>query len=296
MGKKSFGQYGKEQRIMLEINGHTKQLAIIGWPVEHSFSPKMHNFISERMGNNYVYTALPVEPQNVKAAIDGVRAMNIAGLNVTAPHKFEVMKYIDEIAPQAQRYGSVNTIVNRNGRLCGYNTDADGFYMSMLRNGITAEGKSILIIGAGGATKPLAVLLSEKGAKSITVLNRTREKAEALAAYVKSVDGFVIETEMTRTYYDIVINTTSAGMSPQTDKYPIDPERLSFINSDTSVIDMIYNPPETLFLKLARERGAKTLNGLGMLIGQGIIAYELFTGTALPENMFDIIAKEVFKE
>lgn len=279
---------------MFEINGHTKQLAIIGWPVDHSFSPKMHNFISERMGNNYVYTALPVEPQNVKAAIEGVRALNIAGLNVTAPHKFEVMKYIDEIAPQAQKYGSVNTIVNRNGHLTGYNTDADGFYLSLERNGITAENKDILIIGAGGATKPLAVLLSEKNAKSITILNRTREKAQALADYVKDVNGFEIATEMKLSKYDIVINTTSAGMAPQLDKYPTDMDKLGFIGEGVCVVDMIYNPAETLFLRFARERGAKTLNGLGMLIGQGIVAYELFTDTKLSDDMFDVIASEVF--
>lgn len=279
---------------MFEIDGHTKQLAIIGWPVDHSFSPKMHNFISERMGNNYVYTALPVEPQNVKEAIEGVRALNIAGLNVTAPHKFEVMKHIDEIAPQAQRYGSVNTVVNRNGHLTGYNTDADGFYLSLQRSGITAKDKDILIIGAGGATKPLSVLLSEKNAKSITILNRTREKAQALADYVRGVNGFEISTEMKLSKYDIVINTTSAGMAPQLDKYPMDMDKLGFIGEGVCVVDMIYNPAETLFLKFARERGAKTLNGLGMLIGQGIVAYELFTDTKLPDDMFDIIAAEVF--
>lgn len=279
---------------MFEINGHTKQLAIIGWPVDHSFSPKMHNFISEKMGNNYVYTALPVEPNNVKAAIDGVRALNIQGINVTAPHKFEVMKYIDEVSPQAQKYGSVNTVVNNNGHLVGYNTDADGFYLSLQRAGITAEGKNILIIGAGGATKPLAVLLSEKEASSITILNRTAEKAQALADYVKSINGFEIDTEMKLSEYDIVINTTSAGMAPQLDKYPTDMDRLGFINEKTSVVDMIYNPAETLFLKFARERGAKTLNGSGMLVGQGIVAYELFTGTKLPDDIFDTVSKEVF--
>ncbi len=279
---------------MIEINGHTKQLAIIGWPVDHSFSPKMHNFISERMGNNYVYTALPVEPQNVRSAIDGMRALNIQGINVTAPHKFEVMKYLDEIAPQAKKYGSVNTVVNRNGHLVGYNTDADGFYLSLQRAGIDVAGKDILIIGAGGATKPLSVLLSEKGVKSVTILNRTVEKAQVLADYVREINGFEIDTEMKLSRYDIVINTTSAGMAPQLDKYPMDMDKLGFIDENTSVVDMIYNPAETLFLKFARERGAKTLNGLGMLIGQGVVAYELFTDTKLPDDIFDILAKEVF--
>lgn len=279
---------------MREINGHTKQLAIIGMPVDHSFSPKMHNFISEKTGNNYVYTALPVKSENLKAAIDGVRALNIKGINVTAPHKIEVMKYLDEIAPQARKYGSVNTVVNRDGRLIGYNTDADGFYLSLVRAGIEVANKNILIIGAGGATQPLAVLLSEKNVNSITILNRTQQRAQQLADYVKSINGFEISIEQTLPEYDIVINTTSAGMAPQLDKYPTDMDRLGFICEKTSVVDMIYNPAETLFLKFARERGAKTLNGLGMLIGQGVVAYELFTDTHLPDDIFEIVAKEVF--
>lgn len=277
---------------MFEINGHTKQLAIIGDPVEHSFSPQMHNYISKRLGNNYVYTALEVKPENLGDAVRGIRALGIAGVNVTAPHKFAVMQYLDEIDGRAMQYGSVNTVVNRNGRLTGYNTDADGFYQSLLWEGITVRDQDILIVGAGGATQPVLVLFALEGAKSITVLNRTRANAQRLAEYTEKTVGYYVETEKKLPRYDVIINTTSVGMWPDTAGCPLDD--FSFVDSNTAAADMIYNPAETVFLRRARERGAKTVNGLGMLIFQGIIAYELFTDTKLPADMYREIAKEVF--
>ena len=279
---------------MLTVNGETRQLAIIGDPVEHSHSPQMHNFISERYRKNFVYTALHVYPENLEDAINGIRAMNFAGVNVTAPHKFNVMKYLDEISPEAKMFGSVNTVVNNSGRLVGYNTDAEGFYKSLLYNGIEIKDKDVLFIGAGGATQPVAVLFALKGVKSITVKNRTQANTERLAEYVKDMTGFKIDTSLTKKHYDVVINTTSVGMYPNVDSCPIDD--FSFLDETTAAVDMIYNPWETVFLKKAGEKGAKTLNGLGMLIFQGLIAYELFTGTKLPEDTYEVVRKEVFRK
>ena len=140
---------------MFEINGETKHLGIFGDPVEHSFSPKMHNFISGYMGNNYVYGAYPVKSENLKEAIEGLRAMNFSGVNITAPHKVEVMKYIDVLSEKAKLFQSVNTVVNRDGVLYGYTTDADGFYASLKRIGCNVKDKDILFVGAGGATTVL---------------------------------------------------------------------------------------------------------------------------------------------
>lgn len=277
---------------MFEIDGHTRQLAIIGDPVEHSFSPQMHNYISEKMGNNYVYTALEVRPENLAGAVEGIRALGIAGVNVTAPHKFAVMQYLDEIADRAQKFGSVNTVVNRGGRLYGYNTDADGFYQSLLYEGITVQNKDILIVGAGGATQPIVILFAMEGAKSITILNRTQANAQRLAQYAEKTVGYHVETEKKLARYDVIINTTSVGMWPDIDGCPV--EDFSFVDENTAAADMIYNPEETVFLRRAREQGAKTVNGLGMLIFQGIIAYELFTDTKLPRDIYAEIAKEVF--
>ena len=283
---------------MFDINGHTKQLGIIGYPVEHSFSPVMHNFISETIHNNYVYSAWCVKPENLGKAIDGIRTLGISGINVTAPHKVEVMKYLDCISNVAKELGSVNTVVNRDGKLYGYNTDADGFCMALDKAGIQIKGSKILIIGAGGVVRPTLIRLIDNGAAEITVVNRTKSKSMAMAEDILNTKCFKVRTEIDKLKFDIVINTTSAGMEPQENVLPIDSieeiNDLSFIDENTAVVDMIYNPDETLFLKKARENGAKTLNGLGMLIYQGIIAYELFTDTNLPSDMGERIKKEVF--
>lgn len=283
---------------MLEITGHTKQLGIIGCPIEHTFSPGMHNYISEQMHNDYIYTAWHVEKEDLAEAIGGIRALGIRGINVTAPHKTEVMQYLDVISEEAKQLGSVNTVVNRGGKLCGYNTDADGFCMMLEKAGISIKGSRVLVIGAGGVVRPTLIRLIANKPQSVTVVNRTKSKAVALAEDIFESTGFKISTEADKLDFDIVVNTTSAGMAPQEDVLPIETidgiDNLSFINENTAVVDMIYNPDETLFLKEARKRGAKTVNGLGMLIYQGIIAYELFTDTKLPDDMGERIKREVF--
>ncbi len=276
---------------MPEIDAKTKLLAIIGEPVEHSKSPQMHKCFAELTSSNYIYTAFNVKKEQLGAAIEGIRALGIAGVNVTAPHKFEVMQYLDEISDQARRLGSVNTVVNRGGKLTGYNTDAQGFYRSLLRAGIEIKDKDILIFGAGGATQPVAVLFAEVGAKSITVVNRTKARAERLAEYVRKVSGYDIKTERVLAHYDVVINTTSAGMEPQIGILPCDD--MDFIDENTACADMIYNPWETRFLAEAKKRGANTVNGLGMLIYQGIIAFELFTGRQLPPQAYEAAERVV---
>ena len=277
---------------MFTLNGETKQLAIIGDPVKHSYSPQMHTFLSEQYNKNYIYTALHVTPENLENAVKGIRAMNFAGVNVTAPHKFNVMKYLDEISPRAKMFGSVNTVVNESGKLVGYNTDADGFYKSLLYEGIDIKGKDILFVGAGGATQPVVVLFALEGAKSITIKNRTQTNADKLAEYVESVTDFKADTSINKKHFDVVINTTSVGMHPNISACPIDD--FSFVDENTAAVDMIYNPWETVFLKEAKKKGAKTVNGLGMLIFQGLIAYELFTGTKLSDNAYEMVRKEVF--
>ncbi|MGN0163969.1 MAG: shikimate dehydrogenase [Candidatus Ornithomonoglobus sp.] len=283
----------------MEITAKTKQLGIIGHPVEHSFSPALHSFIADVTGDDYVYTAFHVLPENVGDAIRGVRALGIRGLNVTAPHKLAVMEYLDEISPQAKLLGSVNTIVNNDGKLCGYNTDSEGFYLALTNAGIKIEGAKILVMGCGGVVKPTLMRIIQAKPESITIVNRTKTKCISMSDVIYEATGFRIKTELESLDFDIVLNTTSAGMAPQLDALPIDSideiESFDFIHSGMSCVDMIYNPEETLFLKQARERGAKTLNGLDMLIYQGIIANELFMDRKLPDDIADKIRKEVFK-
>lgn len=282
----------------MKITGKTQQLAVIGDPADHSFSPVMHNFISEYMGNDYTYSAFTVKPENLGDAIRGMRAMGFRGINVTAPHKIEVMQYLDEISPEAKRLGSVNTIVNRNGYLTGYNTDSEGFYMSLHNAGIPTEGKDILVMGCGGVVIPALVRIIKSNPASITLVNRTKSKAEKLAKDIFDINGYSIKTTVEKNTFDLIINTTSAGMGAQIDALPWDsiPELsgTDFITETSAAVDMIYNPERTKFLKLAEKKGAKVMNGLDMLIYQGILAYELFTDTKLPENIAELLRKEVF--
>lgn len=278
---------------MREIDGHTKLLGLMGYPVEHTYSPQMHNYISAVYSQNYAYTALEVRPGEVGDAMRGLRALNFAGVNVTAPHKAEVMQYLDEISPEAQLYGSVNTIKIENGKMYGYNTDADGFYLSLVRGGAPIEGKDLLILGAGGAARPVCIKFARAGAKSITVLNRTQEKADALADYVKESCGYTVHTKREHARYDVVMNTTSAGMEPNIGACPI--SDFSFVDKNTAAADMIYNPSETVFLREMKAHGARVcINGLGMLIYQGIVAYEIFTGVKVELSLYDDIKREVF--
>ena len=281
----------------MKIDGKTIQLGLIGDPIEHTFSPALHNFIAEEEGDNCVYCAWHVTPEKLEDMLKGVRAMNIRGINATIPHKLHIMEYLDEISPQAKLLGSVNTVVNRDGKLCGYNTDAEGFYLALKNAGIEISGKKILMLGAGGVVKPVLMRIIQEKPQSVTVLNRTKEKVVLLKEKFEEQMGFSLNTEFSGEY-DIVINTTSAGMAPQLDALPVDAidgvDNLDFINEKTAVVDMIYNPEETRFLGEARKRGAKTLNGLDMLINQGTLAYELFMDKKLPSDMGERIKKEVF--
>lgn len=277
---------------MLEITGKTRQLALLGNPVSHSLSPQIHNYISDRLGLDYIYTAMPVDKHNFKSAIEGVRALNFAGVNVTSPYKIDAYNLVDVLSEEAKLYGSVNTVVNQNGVLYGYSTDAEGFYKSLLREGSDVLGKDVLFIGAGGVTKPVMVHFARLGAKSISIINRTKEKALDIADYVNEVCGFQVQVGITKKHYDVVINTTTVGMHPNVDKCPV--EDMSYVDESTTVCDMIYNPEKTLFLKMAEKKGAKIMNGLGMLIYQGLLAYELFTGVKLDYDIYDEILENVF--
>lgn len=269
-----------------------RNLAIIGYPVMHSLSPKMHNFISSQLGLEYFYRHIEVAPEDLEQAIAELRREGISGFNVTAPHKVEVMKYLDRISPDAKMFGAVNTVVNENGCFVGYNTDAEGFYRSLIFDGVDVENKDVLILGAGGAAMPVSMYLAGKKPKSLTISNRTKEKAEVIKDKVFEYCGFCADTKMKLERYDVVINCTSLGMGKNIGISPV--SDYSIIDRDTCVVDMIYSPAETEFLKQARLIGAKTLNGLGMLVFQGILAYSLFTGAEVGDDMADRIIKEVF--
>jgi shikimate dehydrogenase len=257
-----------------------KLYALFGCPVHHSLSPLMHNDAFRRTGIAAHYHAFHVEPERLQDAIAGVRALGIAGLNVTIPHKTAVMPLLDDIDAEACRIGAVNTIVNENGRLIGYNTDGPGYVRALEEEtNVDIQEKRILLIGAGGAARGIYFSLIDRGAKQIDICNRTVSKAKQLIeerdAAVSSAVYSLNEAEQRLGEYDIVINTTSVGMYPNIEEMPLS---LANLKEGTVVSDIIYNPLETKWLKEARKRNAVVQNGVGMFIYQGALAFEKWTG------------------
>ncbi|HIP17579.1 MAG TPA: shikimate dehydrogenase [Methanothermococcus okinawensis] len=267
------------------IDSKTKLLGLIGHPVEHSLSPIMHNEALRDKDLNYVYLAFDVHPNNLKYVVNGAKALGtFSGFNVTVPHKIEIIKYLDEIDREAQLIGAVNTVKINDNRAIGYNTDGLGVRMSLEEEIGRVMGKNILVIGAGGAARAVSFELAKNN--SITIVNRTVENAKTLAADIskklnKNVcyGGLNIDIED----YDILIHTTPVGMYPNINTKPL--IDVNKINKDMVVMDLIYNPRETVLLKESRKRGAKTINGLGMLIYQGAIAFEIWTGVKPDVNV-----------
>ena len=260
------------------IDSKTKLLGLIGHPVEHSLSPIMHNEALRDKNLNYVYLAFDVHPDRLKYVVSGAKALGtFSGFNVTVPHKVEIIKYLDEIDNEAQLIGAVNTVKIKDNKAIGYNTDGLGVRMSLEEEIGRIKGKNILIIGAGGAARAVSFELAKDN--SITIINRTVENAKTLAKDISNklnknigYGGLNIDIED----YNIIIHTTPVGMYPNINTKPIiDVDK---INKDMVVMDLIYNPRETVLLKESRKRGAKTINGLGMLVYQGAIAFEIWTG------------------
>ncbi|MBR5535268.1 MAG: shikimate dehydrogenase [Clostridia bacterium] len=269
----------------MNITGRTIQLGVIGNPVSHSISPRLHNTMIEKMNLDYTYSAFRVTEGEAGKAIDGMRALNIRGFNVTIPHKIKAFELCDEVDPFAEKMGACNTLVNTNGVIKGYNTDGAGFIRSLEYKGIDVKGKAVVVIGAGGAAQGVAMALADAGTEKIGIINRTKEKAEKLA-------------ERINTYYpdlaccyegdfkaDIIVNTTSVGMN--SDETPTD--NLDMLKKEAVVCDIVYCPRETAFLKMAREAGFKTVGGIGMLINQAVIAFELFTGNEVSKETVDYL-------
>lgn len=266
----------------MEIKGSTNIVGLIGHPVEHSFSPPMHNAAFKKLGMDYVYAAFDVDPNNLKDAIDGAQALNIKGFNVTIPHKIEVMKYLAEIDEIASLIGAVNTIDFKN--LKGYNTDGIGA-IKAIGEVTKVKNKNVVIAGAGGASRAISFYLAKYGVDSLTILNRNVEKAQRLASDVLS-SGLIDSVEsnsidsMDLDDADILINTTPVGMHPNVNDTPI--ALASDMHEDLVVFDAVYNPNETGLLKEAIKIGAKPVYGIKMLLYQGAESFEIWTGKKAP--------------
>ncbi len=282
----------------MSVSGETKVCGIIGYPVSHSASPRMHAAAYRSLGLNWVYVPFPVKPHELESSIRGIASLGIMGVNVTIPYKESVIPYLHELSPEAERMGSVNTIVNRNGRLIGYSTDGQGLILSFEREAhLTPQGQSVFLIGAGGAARSIAFALAGAGVAELWISNRTRFRADVLkhdieAAYpavkVVAVDDRTVQMVHALARCRIVINTTPLGMAPNEDAKPI--ETTEWVTSDHWVCDIIYKPFPTRWLTEIQAKGARIFGGAGMLAGQGILAFHLFTGL---EVAYDVMRREV---
>jgi len=285
----------------LKISGKTKVCAVIGDPVEHSLSPCFQNAAFQHLGLDFVYVAFTVRAEDLRNAIAGVRSLGLYGLNVTMPHKINIINYLDELDENAEKIGSVNTVLNQDGRLIGYTTDGVGALNALKYNGINPSGKKIVILGAGGASRSVSFALINE-AKELVILNRTVKRAEKLVSNLQNFvrertkirSGGLTEENLKKELSDahILINATPVGMSLMEDKMPLD-ER--YLHPNLVVFDLVYNPIETKLLKKARAIGAKTLNGLNMLIHQGAASFEIWTGIKAPIHVMMKAAEEELK-
>ncbi|MBN1374927.1 MAG: shikimate dehydrogenase [Dehalococcoidia bacterium] len=261
----------------------------MGDPIEHSVSPAMHNGSFKALGLDYVYVPFRVKKEDLASAVKAMRALNICGVNVTIPHKVDIIPLLDEIDPLAREIGAVNVLVNNDGKLTGHNTDAEGFLHVLLEHGVEPEGKNVIILGAGGAARALAFILAGRGANLI-MLNRTPGKAARCAADVSASTGQTAEVlalnannladAMERG--QILVNTTSVGMFPAVNDSLVPG---SLMRSSLVVADIVYNPYQTRLLAEAGRAGARIINGLEMLIWQGALAFEKWTGRKAPLNV-----------
>ncbi len=266
----------------MNISGKTKVAGLFGYPVEHSLSPAMHNAAFEHLRLDCCYVTFLVRPESLEDAVKGIKAMNLMGVNVTVPHKERVIPFLDEISEEVSFIGAANTVKNSDGKLIGYNTDGRGFMQSLSEESLNVAGKNILIIGAGGASRAIGYYLCRE-ASMVHLYDVDSEKASLLQTHLNNIRGNTLQADSKAlknkgffSSIDVIINATPLGLKPD-DPLPVDK---SLLTSGHAVCDLIYK--ETPLLKAASDIGCKTMDGLGMLLWQGIFAFELWTGIMPP--------------
>ena len=280
----------------VDITAKTKVLCVIGDPIEHSVSPKMHNAVLKELCLDYVYIAFKVKKENLKEAVQGFKSLGIQGINVTIPHKVDIMQYLDEIDPTAMKIGAINTIKNENGYLKARNTDGEGALKSLLDNGYNPKGKKITIIGAGGASRAISFFIAQH-ASELTIFDINSELSHKLATnlsqfYSIPIKSYPLTDEKLKYEIetsDLLINTSPIGMYPKIEESPVSKEML---HQKLTVFDIVYNPIQTRLLKDAKELGCKCIPGIDMFVNQGAIAFEWWTGK---KPNIDLMKQEVIK-
>lgn len=274
------------------ITGHTELIGLMAYPIRHSSSPAMQNEAFATLGLDYAYLAFEVDNDTLEDAVKGLRALKLKGSNVSMPNKTVVHKYLDEVSPAAKLCGAVNTIVNNDGVLVGHITDGIGYMQSLKEEGIDVIGKKMTIVGAGGAATAIEIQAALDGVKEISIFN-IRDKFWENA--IETVEKINKNTSCKATLYDLAdldklkeeiadsylfANATGMGMKPLEGQTYI-PDK-SFFRPDLIVTDVVYSPKETEMLRMAKEVGCKTMNGMGMMLFQGSAAFELWTGKPMP--------------
>lgn len=280
-------------------NYRAELTGVFGDPVDDNPTGVVEEAAFAAKNLNYRYLTVKVLPEDLGKAMDSVRIFGMKGINLTMPHKIKVLPYLDELSPAAKIIGAVNTVIQKDGKLYGENTDGKGFVTALKNSGETLEGKKVTILGAGGAARAIAVECALNGAVHINIINRSAEKGEELASLIQS------ETDSSAQYLtwessmkipvdtQILINATSIGFSPNvTDKPDID---YSTITNQMCVCDVIFNPAETIFLKTAAANGAKIVTGLGMLVQQAALNFTLWTGVEAPVDVMEEALKKEFE-
>lgn len=267
-------------------------LGIIGFPVSHSLSPHMHNWAARHFGLDLVYVHFEVKPQDFEAAIQGVKALGLRGVNITVPYKERILPFLDERDSEVDELQAVNTVVLKDNKLIGFNTDGKGFVNSLREEtGITLSGRKCLLLGAGGAARAIGVYLALSGVKNLYIANRDQLKAERLATDIRRrypeviVQILALAEDSIAAYLpgvEIIINATSLGIGG----YGMPPLPFNLLSKDHVVCDIVYNPVDTSLLQSARKKGARTVTGLGMLAHQGVLAFEIWTGLLPPVSEY----------
>lgn len=262
----------------MKLSSKTKICLVIGDPIEHSLSPQMHNSAYKSLGldSNFVYLAAQVKVAKIKKVVEAMQALNIRGISCTIPHKVEILKYLKNIDPIAKKIGAVNTLVNTGNKIIGYNTDWLGV-LTPLKVVKNIKGKKVALLGAGGAARAAAYGITHEGGK-LTIYNRNVDKAETLAKEFKCEARGLSELKQVKDA-EIVINSTPLGMMPNLEESPLPKE---FIQKNQIIFDIVYNPLETKLIKDAKSKGARVILGLEMLLYQGVVQFELYTGQKAP--------------
>lgn len=278
------------------INSSSKLIGLFGQPVSQSFSPSIHNYLSKKYKKNNVYMCFEIEKNNLEKAVEGIKALNMKGCNVTIPYKVDVIPYLDEVDKNALLIGAVNTIKNKDNRLIGYNTDGVGFVKSLLDENYDLKNKNIIILGAGGACRSIAVELANKEVATLEIRNRSEKNAKEISQLInnnfstKATYNLNPLEENDLEGVDILINTTPVGMNSM--ECPIDCHIKPHKN--LTVCDIVYKPHETKLLAWAKENNLKAIYGINMLINQGLLAYEIWEDIKTNEEDVEEIKRIYF--